>query len=86
MLNEWFDLRLNPLDAAAWKALKSVVVNNFSGNYHHDQYADIVDCMMKAYEQLGGRMSLKMHLLHSQLGFFPPNLGEISDEQGERFN
>ena len=28
-------------------------------------------------------MSLKMHFLHSDLDFFPPNLGEVSDEQGD---
>ena len=50
MLNEEFDSRLNPLELAAWKALKSVVVN-FLGNHRHDQYADSVDRMMKAYEQ-----------------------------------
>ena len=30
-------------------------------------------------------MSLKMHFLHSHLNFFFPNLGEVSDEQGEIF-
>ena len=29
-------------------------------------------------------MSLKMHFLHSHLDFFPSNLGEVSDEPGER--
>ena len=42
-------------------------------------------CTLKAYEQLGARKSLKMHFLHSHLDFFPSNLGEVSDEQGERF-
>ena len=27
-----------------------------------------------------------MHFLHSHLDFFPPNLGKVSDEQGERFH
>ena len=31
-------------------------------------------------------MSLKMHLLHSHLAFFPENLGAVSDEQGECFH
>ena len=42
--------------------------------------------MLKAYEQLGARMFLKMHFLHSHLDFFSPNLGKLSDEQGERFH
>ena len=85
ILNEEFDLRLNPIEPAAWNALKSVVAN-FLGNHRHEQYADMVDNMLKAYEQLGARISLKMHFLHSHLDFFPPNLGEVSDEQGERFH
>ena len=31
-------------------------------------------------------MSLKIHFLHSHWDFFPPNLGAVSDEQGERFH
>lgn len=31
-------------------------------------------------------MSLKIHLLHSHLNFFPNNLGDESDEHGERFH
>jgi len=84
-LNEEFGSRLNPLELAAWNALKSVVANVL-GKHRHDQYADIIDRMLKAYKQLGARMSLKMHFLHSHLDFCPPNLGEVSDEQGERFH
>ena len=31
-------------------------------------------------------MSLKIHLLHSHLDFFPKNLGAVSNEHGERFH
>ena len=31
-------------------------------------------------------MSLKIYLLHSHLDFFPPNLGAVRDEHGERFH
>ena len=84
MLNEEFDSRLNPVEPAAWNALKLVVA--FLGNHRHEQYADMVDDILKAYEQLGARMSLKMHILHSHFDFFPPNLGKVSDEQEERFH
>ena len=30
-------------------------------------------------------MSLKLHLLYSNLDFFPRNMGVISDEHGEKF-
>ena len=83
MLNEEFGLRLNPVELAAWNALKSVVAN-FLGNHRHEHYADMVDDKLKAYEQSGAFMSLKMHFLHSHLDFFLPKLGKKSDEQGER--
>jgi len=31
-------------------------------------------------------MSLKIHVLESTWIFFPENLGEVSDENGERFH
>jgi len=31
-------------------------------------------------------MILKIHFLESHLNFFPKNLGEVSDEHGERFH
>jgi hypothetical protein len=31
-------------------------------------------------------MSLKLHFLASHLDYFPPNLGAVSEEQGERFH
>lgn len=34
----------------------------------------------------GLNMSLKIHFLHSHLDFFPENLGDVSDEHGERFH
>ena len=85
MVDDGFQERLNTLELAAWEGFK-LVVNNFLGNYRHNRYADMVDNMLKAYENLGSRMSLKMHFLHSHLDLFPPNLGAVSDEQGERFH
>ena len=40
----------------------------------------------QAYQELGARVSLKIHFLHSHLDFFPLNMGDISDEHGERFH
>lgn len=31
-------------------------------------------------------MSLKLHFLYSHLDYFPENLGDVSEEQGERFH
>lgn len=31
-------------------------------------------------------MSLKIHFIHLHLDFFPENLGQVSNEHGERFH
>ena len=63
----------------AWEAFKSVC----SGI---PDYQACIEKLLKSYEDMGCRMSLKIHSLHSHLNFFPPNLGAMSDEHGERFH
>ena len=82
MVDDGFQERLNTLELAAWEGFK-LVVKNFLGNYRYNEYAEMVENMLKAYENLGSRMSLKMHFLHSHLDSFPPNLGAVSNEQGK---
>ena len=41
---------------------------------------------MHAYEKMGCRMSLKLHILHSLIDEFKDNSGDYSEEQGERFH
>ena len=80
-----FPTKLSRLELNVWQSFVKVV-NNFLGNYRADNYTDLVENMLKAYEKMGCRMSLKMHFLHSHLDFFPENLGAVSDEHGERFH
>ena len=56
------------------------------GNVKSNSYQEGVAELLAAYKEMGCRMSLKMHFLHSHLDFFPENLGAVSDEQGERFH
>ena len=42
--------------------------------------------LLTSYKAMEGNISLKIHFLESQLDFFPENLGEVSDEHGERFH
>lgn len=42
--------------------------------------------MLNLYQALGCLMSLKVHFLHSHLDYFPENLGDVSEDQGERFH
>lgn len=80
-----FVSKLNSLELSAWDAFKQVV-QNFLGLNRADNYAELIDNMLENYQKMGCRMSLKLHFLHSHLEFFPDNLGDVSDEHGERFH
>ena len=41
--------------------------------------------MLQNYQEMKVNMSLKIHILHPQLNFFPENLGAVSVEHGKRF-
>ncbi|GBM87997.1 hypothetical protein AVEN_185934-1 [Araneus ventricosus] len=62
------------------------VVHRFSGNTKDPLYKSIVQCILTAYEAQGCKMSLKVHFQHSHTDCFPENLGDYSEEQGERFH
>ena len=53
---------LNRLKLTAWESFVSVV-DNFLGNMKSDDYVPIIKNMLKAYENMGARMSLKIHFL-----------------------
>lgn len=82
---EHFEFLLNETEAAAWNAFKDVI-SGFLGNHRAADFEDRVDRLLNAYQAIGSRMSLKMHLLHAHLDFFPDNCGDFSDEHGERFH
>ena len=80
-----FEKTLNTLELRAWHAFKWIC-SNFLGNVKSNSYQEGVAELLAAYKEMGCRMSIKMHFLHSHLDFFPENLGAVSDEQGERFH
>ena len=69
----------------AWKAFR-MVVTYFLGNSKCENYKDIVEYLIQHYEVLACRMTLKLNYLHSLLECFRPNLGDVSEEHGERFH
>ena len=71
---------MNEVELAAWLSFGEVV-KNFFGNYK-----EIVNNMLGNFRILGINMSIKDHFLHSHLDWFAENLGDVSDEQGERFH
>jgi hypothetical protein len=61
-------------------------VKKFIGNIKDPLYKEIVRNMLDKFKLLGCNMSLKLHFLASHLDYLPPNLGAVSEEQGERFH
>ena len=63
-----------------------LVSTDFLGNVRAENYKELIEDMLSLYHRLGCDMSLKIHMLHSHLDFFPNNCGMVSEEQGERFH
>ena len=42
--------------------------------------------MISDFQKLQCNMNLKLHFLHLHLDKFPENLGDFSEEEGERFH
>lgn len=80
-----FQQQLSSTEKSAWNAFKNVV-GQFLGNIRAENYRDLVANLIESYQKMGCNMSLKIHFLDSHLDFFPPNLGAVSDEHGERFH
>jgi hypothetical protein len=54
---------------------------------HEDPlYKEIVRNVLDKFKLLCCNMSLKLLFLASHLDYFPPNLGAVSEQQGERFH
>lgn len=80
-----FDKNLTNKGLDVWLSLKAVI-KWFLGNHRAENAEQLVNDMLKAYEIIDCRMSIKIHFLHSHFSFFLSNLGAVSDEQGERFH
>lgn len=85
MKDSHFDGLLQGTEHDAWKAFKNVVCN-FLGNYKAPNHVEEVESLLQAYKSMKCNVSLKIHFLHSHLYFFPANIGDVSDEHGERFH
>jgi hypothetical protein len=63
-----------------------MVVTYFLGKNKCEHCEEIVESLSQHYEVLRCGMSVKLHYMLSHLEFFRPNLGDVSEEQGERFH
>ncbi|KAJ8707600.1 hypothetical protein PYW07_011277 [Mythimna separata] len=75
---------MTQIKSEAWLSFV-LVVKNFLGNHKAPEYQELVAKMLQNFNKLGVNMSIKLHFLHSHLDRFPQNLGDYSEEQGERF-
>jgi hypothetical protein len=76
---------MSDIELQAWNAFKDVV-KKFLGNVEVPQYEKIVGNMLEKLQILGCSLSLKLHFLHFHLDYFTESLGDLSEEQGERFH
>ena len=87
MQDRQFDEDLNETERNAWLSFKRILqgfLRNSQNSEVHNQ--DVVQDLLTLHKAMGCNMSLKIHFLESHLDFFPENLGEVSDEHGERFH
>ena len=85
MQDKQFNEDLNETERNAWLSFKRIC-KDFLGNHKAANYQDVVQDLLTSYKAMGCNMSLKIHFLESHLYIFPENLGEFSDEHGERFH
>ena len=62
------------------------MIREFLGNTKAGNYENLVDLMHQDFQVRGERTSIKLYYLFSHLDYFPGNLGDVSEEQGERFH
>ena len=75
---------MTDLKSAAWQSFV-LVTQNFLGNHKAEYYQKLME-NFKQSKDLGIKMSVKVHYHFSHLDCFPVNLGDLSEEHGERFH
>ena len=67
-------------EESAWNDFR-FVAPNFLGNKRAENYTELVKNMLPLYQAMSCNMSLKIHLMHSHLDFFPENCGALSEKR-----
>jgi hypothetical protein len=65
-----YESMMNATEKAAWQVFRDVVAK-FLGNTKDPHYTNIVNTTLDEFNDLGCKMSLKLHFLHSLLEYFP---------------
>ena len=69
----------------AFDAMK-VVANEFLDGSKTNKTQSQVDEMMAAFEEIGVKMTIKLHFLKCHLDQFPESPGRMGDQQGEKLH
>ena len=64
----------------------SNVMKNFLGNRWAENYKELVEKLLVCQQDIGTKMIMKVHFLHSHQDEFPDNCGDINDEQRKWFH
>lgn len=83
--DEKFTSKMSALEKNAWLSFRQVS-ENFLGNPKSPNYKELVEELASNFQKMKCLMNFKLHLLDSHLDYFPENLGDYSEEQGERFH
>ena len=75
MKSDSFSEKLSAVERRAWKSFASVV-QVFLGNHKAENFREIVEKLVDAYEKMGCRMLLKLHVLHFHIDEFKDNMGD----------
>ena len=77
--------KMNETEKEAWQAFRGVV-DEFLGNKKNPNCKKLVKKLIKSYQNMDCRMSVKLHFLCSHLDFFQENVGDFSEEHGVKFH
>ena len=69
-----------------WRQSFVLVTQNFLGSLKTENYQELVENTLSKFKDFGVKMGIKVHYLFSHLDRFPTNLGDLSEEHGERFH
>ena len=70
---------------SGWLSFKNVI-KKFLGNFKSPDWIKGVSGIVDSFQKLKPSMSLKLHFIDSYIEYFPENLEDYSEEQGERFH
>lgn len=76
---------MNEEERLAWKSFVAVV-QNFLGNYKTENCTELFEEMLFNLKNLSCNMSIKVHYVYSHIDHFQHNLGDLSEEQEQRFH